>query len=81
MADDQHRDFFSQFFPATIQTVARQDVYGHHSLMQWVADQNYTLENTVFYLAGNNMMVSQLRRMLRLQGYTSGQIKAKGFWS
>ncbi|WP_183581085.1 SIP domain-containing protein [Mucilaginibacter sp. X5P1] len=81
MADEHHRDFFNQYFPASIQTVARHDVYGHHSLIKWVTDQNYSLENTMFYLAGNNMMVSQLRRMLRLQGYSSGQIKAKGFWS
>jgi NADPH-dependent ferric siderophore reductase len=81
MADGQHRNFFSGNFRSPIQPVSRQDVYGHHSLIQWVGDQNYSLDNTVFYLAGNNIMVSQLRRMLRLQGYTSGQIRAKGFWS
>jgi len=81
MADGQHRDFFSRYFPSSIKTLSRDDVYGHHSLLQWVADQDYPLDNTVFYLTGNNVMVSQLRRMLRLQGYTSGQVKAKGFWS
>jgi len=81
MADEQHRTLFGQYFRSPIQVVPRQDVYGHHSLMQWVIDQQYTLENTVFYLAGNHVMVSQLRKMLRLQGYSSSQIQAKGFWS
>ena len=81
MNNEQHRDFFSKNFRSPLQPVARHDVYGHHSLIQWVGDQNYSLDNTAFYLAGNNIMVSQLRKMLRLQGYTSGQIKAKGFWS
>jgi len=81
MADEQHRDFFGTYFPSAIKTVERHDVYGHHSLIQWVAAQNFSLDNTVFYLAGNNIMVSQLRKLLRLQGYNSGQVKAKGFWS
>ena len=81
MADEQHRGLFGEYFRSPLQVVPRQDVYGHHSLMRWVIDQQYALENTVFYLTGNNIIVSQLRKMLRLQGYTSGQIKAKGFWS
>lgn len=81
LPEEQHRDFFNQYFPQSIQTIARQDVYGHHSLIQWVINQKCALDNTVFYLAGNNIMVSQLRKMLRLQGYHSGQIRAKGFWS
>lgn len=81
LPEEQHRDFFSQYFPASIQTIARQDIYGHHSLIQWVIEQKCALDNTVFYLAGNNVMVSQLRKLLRLQGYHSGQIRAKGFWS
>jgi NADPH-dependent ferric siderophore reductase len=81
LPEEQHRDFFSEYFPQCIQTIARQDVYGHHSLLQWVIGQQCALDNTVFYLTGNNVMVSQLRKMLRLQGYSSGQIRAKGFWS
>ena len=81
MADGQHREFFTGNFRSPIQPVSRQDVYGHHSLIQWVGAQNYSLDNTVFYLAGNHIMVSQLRKMLRLQGYTSAQVRAKGFWS
>jgi NADPH-dependent ferric siderophore reductase len=81
MNNEQHRDFFGQYFPKSIQTVHRDDVYGHHSLVQWVSNQDFSLDNTVFYLAGNNIMVSQLRKMLRLQGYGSNQVKVKGFWS
>lgn len=81
MNSEKHRDFFGQYFPKSIQTISRDDVYGHHSLVQWVSSQDFSLDNTVFYLAGNNMMVSQLRKMLRLQGYHSTQVKVKGFWS
>ena len=81
MGDEQHRSLFSEYFRSPLQAVARDDSYGQHTLIQWVMNQQYTLENTVFYLAGNNVMVSQLKRMLRLQGYSSGQIKVKGFWS
>jgi NADPH-dependent ferric siderophore reductase len=80
LADEQHRNFFGRYFPSSIQTVARHDVYGHHSLVQWVAGQNFSLDNIVFYLAGNDMMVSQLRKLLKMQGYASGQIRATGFW-
>lgn len=81
MNNEGHRSFFSQYFPKSIQTIARDDVYGHHSLVQWISSQDFSLDNTVFYLAGNNIMVSQLRKMLRLQGYNSNQVKVKGFWS
>jgi NADPH-dependent ferric siderophore reductase len=81
MNHEQHRGFFDKYFPKSIQTIPRDDIYGHHSLVQWVSSQDFSLDNTVFYLAGNNIMVSQLRKMLRLQGYSSGQLKVKGFWS
>jgi NADPH-dependent ferric siderophore reductase len=81
MNNDQHRSQFSEFFRSPLQTVLKTDTYGHHSLIQWVIDQQYALENTVFYLTGNNVMVSQMKKMLRMQGYSSCQINAKGFWS
>jgi NADPH-dependent ferric siderophore reductase len=80
IANENHRSLFNQYFRSPIAPVARQNSYGHHSLIQWVMDQQYTLENSVFYLAGNNMMVSGLRKMLRQQGFSSSQIKAQGFW-
>jgi NADPH-dependent ferric siderophore reductase len=81
MSNEQHSDFLKQYFPKSVQPVVRNDVYGHHSLVQWITNQDFSLDNTVFYLTGNNIMVSQLRKILRLQGYTSGQVKVKGFWS
>jgi len=81
MGNDDHRSQFREYFRSPLQTVKRDDTYGHHSLIQWVISQQYALENTVFYLTGNNIMVSQMKKLLKLQGYNSNQIKAKGFWS
>ena len=80
MANESHRTLFSEYFRSPLRPVASDDVYGHHTLIQWVIDQRYTLENTVFYIAGNHTMVAQLRKMLRLQGYGAAQIRAQGFW-
>lgn len=80
IGNEQHRKLFHEYFWTPLEPVARKDVYGHQSLMEWVIGQRYTLENTVFYLAGNNTMVAQLRKLLRGQGYPSGQIKVHGFW-
>ena len=81
MANDEHRDQFNEYFWSPIEPVARKDEYGHNSLMEWVLAQGYRLENTIFYLAGNHTMVGQLRKLLKQQGYPSGQIKVQGFWS
>jgi len=80
MGNDHHRDLFNEYFWSPIEPVARRDVYGHNSLMEWVLQQGYSLKDSVFYLVGNNTMVSQLRKLLKQQGYPSGQIKVQGFW-
>jgi len=80
IGNDNHRDQFNEYFWSPIEPVERKDIYGHNSLMQWVLKQHYSLENTIFYLAGNSTMVSQLRKLLKQQGYPSAQIKAQGFW-
>lgn len=72
---------FKEYFRTTLQPVLRNDTYGHHSLTEWLLQQSYSLENTIFYLTGNNTMVSQLRKTLRHHGYGHNQIKAQGFWS
>ena len=79
--NEHHRRLFHEYFWSPLEPVARRDNFGHHSLMEWVLKQHYSMENTVFYLAGNNTMVAQLRKLLRQQGYPSGQIKVQGFWS
>ncbi|MEO3404241.1 SIP domain-containing protein [Mucilaginibacter sp. CAU 1740] len=81
MANDDHRNLFDQYFKSPIKPIERRDAFGHNSLMRWVMEQHYNLEHSVFYLAGNNTMVSELRKLLKLQGYASNQIKAHGFWS
>ena len=80
MANDQNRGLFGEYFRSPLKTVKSNDVYGHHTLIQWVIDQKYSLDNTIFYLAGNQTMVMQLRQLLKLQGYKSSQVKAQGFW-
>ena len=80
MANDQSRGLFSEYFKSPLQPLKSNDVFGHHTLIQWVIDQQYSLDNTVFYLAGNQTMVMQLRQLLKLQGYRSAQVKAQGFW-
>jgi NADPH-dependent ferric siderophore reductase len=81
VANGQHRSQFSEYFHSTIHTIPRDDVYGHHSLIRWVMNQQYALENVAFYLTGNELMVTELRKLLRHQGYSSDQIRVKGFWS
>jgi NADPH-dependent ferric siderophore reductase len=81
IGNEHHRKLFHEYFWSPLEPIARKDIFGHHSLIEWVLNQHYSLDNTVFYLAGNNTMVAQLRKMLKGQGYPSGQIKVQGFWS
>ena len=81
LGEEEHRNLFNKYFWSPIEPVPRKDIYGHNSLMEWVLQQGYSLEGTMFYLAGNNTMVSQLRKLLRQQGYPAGQIKVQGFWA
>ena len=69
MADERHREQFNEYFRSPLQAITREDVYGHHSLIRWIISQQYTLENVVFYLTGNDTMVAELRKLLRRQGY------------
>jgi NADPH-dependent ferric siderophore reductase len=78
--NEQHRDQFIEYFKSPLKPIPVNDTYGHNSLMKWVIEQQYTLDNTVFYIAGNHTMVLQLRKLLRMQGYNSTQVKTQGFW-
>lgn len=80
MSNENHRSLFDEYFRSPLVPLASNDVYGHHTLIQWIIEQQYALDNTVFYITGNQTMVIQLRKLLRLQGYTSAQIKVQGFW-
>ncbi|MEO7214865.1 SIP domain-containing protein [Mucilaginibacter sp.] len=81
MANPHHRKLFEEYFWSPLQPIERTDVYGHHSIIQWVIQQHYDMAHTVFYLAGNNTMVSELRKLLKQLGYPSSQIKTQGFWN
>lgn len=81
VGDENNRSLFTEYFRTSLQPVLRTDVCGHHSLTEWLLQQSYNLENTIFYLTGNNTMVIQLGKILKRQGYSHRQIKAHGFWS
>ncbi len=81
MDSEQQCNLFKEYFKSPLQPVERTDVHGHHSLTAWLLQQTYHLQNTVFYLAGNNTMIVQMRKLLRQQGYSANQIRAQGFWS
>ncbi len=76
----QHLKFFRESFDSHVQPVERQDAVGNESLLQWVVTQKFHPDRTVFYIVGNNRLVSGLRRSLRECGFSSSQIKVKGFW-
>lgn len=80
MNNDEHRREFAEYFKSPIDTVLRKDEHGHHSLMEWILKQQHAVNDVIFYINGNNIMVSHLRKLLQLQGYTSGQIKTHRFW-
>ncbi|WP_345947869.1 MULTISPECIES: siderophore-interacting protein [unclassified Mucilaginibacter] len=79
--NDQNRSLFKQFFKSPLQPIPRTDVCGHHSLTEWLLEQTCSIQNTLFYIVGNSHMVTQMRKLLRKQGYQSNQIKCQGFWS
>lgn len=77
----QHLKFFRESFGSGLQPVERQDEVGNESLLQWVVEQKFHPDQTVFYIVGNNRLVSGLRRSLKERGFSSSQIKVKGFWN
>ncbi|QJD97857.1 hypothetical protein HH214_19230 [Mucilaginibacter robiniae] len=80
ISDEASRSLFKEYFTSSLQTVSKLDHYGHHALTEWLLQQTFHLENTIFYLVGNSTMVTQLRKVLKKFGYGSNQIKAQGFW-
>nr|WP_294941479.1 SIP domain-containing protein [uncultured Mucilaginibacter sp.] len=81
IANPHHRKLFEEYFWSPLQPIERTDVYGHLSMIQWVIQQHCDMAHTVFYLAGNNTMVSELRKLLKQLGYPSSRIKTQGFWN
>jgi NADPH-dependent ferric siderophore reductase len=81
IGNEENRSLFSKCFGSMLQPISRGDVYGHHSLADWLLQQSYSIQNTLFYIAGNNTMVVELRKFLKKQGYAASQIRSHGFWS
>jgi len=76
-----HRRFFEEEFRSPLIALAPNGTIGHESLLRWVSTQGFCIAHTIFYLAGNDNLVSKLRSTLKDQGFLSNQIKVKGFWS
>ncbi|RFZ85880.1 hypothetical protein DYU05_09920 [Mucilaginibacter terrenus] len=81
IANEDHRRQFEEYFWSPLQPLARTDVHGHQSIIEWVKQQHYDVSQTAFYLAGNNTMVQKVRKMLREMGFPPAQISTQGFWS
>jgi NADPH-dependent ferric siderophore reductase len=81
IGNEHNRNLFKEYFRSPLQPIARNDVYGHHSLTEWLLERSYSIQDTFFYIVGNNTMVIELRKLLRKQGYSRNQIHCHGFWS
>lgn len=77
----QHLKFFRESFESSLQPIERQDAVGSESLLQWVVAQKFHPDQVIFYIVGNNTLVSGLKRSLKMCGFSSSQIKVKGFWN
>ncbi|UEG52030.1 SIP domain-containing protein [Mucilaginibacter daejeonensis] len=81
MGNEHDRGLFKEYLRSPLQPIARNDIYGHHSLTEWLLERSYSLHDTIFYIVGNNTMVVELRKLLRKQGFSRNQIQCQGFWS
>ncbi|GAA4318371.1 hypothetical protein GCM10023149_16430 [Mucilaginibacter gynuensis] len=76
----QHLRSFRESLDSRLQPIECEDEVGDGSLLQWVVEQKFHPDQTVFYIVGNNRLVSKLKRSLKECGFSSSQIKVKGFW-
>jgi len=81
MDNEQQRKLLPEYFPLNIQAMPRKDQHGHHTLMNWLIDKYLTIDNTLFYVAGNNTFVDKLRKALQQYGCEKKQLFVQGFWS
>ena len=78
----QDRRLFKSYFPSSgIEPVDGNDEHGHRQLLDWVSEQPVDMAETIFFVAGNARMVSQVRTGLKELGCRSDQIKTQGFWN
>jgi NADPH-dependent ferric siderophore reductase len=76
-----HRRLFGEYFRSPLEPVPVSGNDSYERLMNWVSGQGFCADHTYFYLAGNNQLVSSLRRSLRELGFNASHIKVKGFWN
>jgi len=81
IGNEQNRNLFKEYFKSPLQPIPRSDIYGHHGLTEWLLQQTFALQNTFFYIVGNSTMVTELRKLLRKQGYSKNQMQCHGFWN
>lgn len=79
--DEGHRESFAEYFSdlRAIEVVGKSRHNDSSALLQWAMTRPFH-RNTVFYLAGHIPVVVELRKWLKAQGFSGGQIKAQGFW-
>jgi len=77
--EPHHRDEFNAYFPKLSLTAMAKEHTAAESLGKWLQSFKPFVED-IFYIAGNNNMVVQVRKMLKQQGFWGTQIRAQGFW-
>ncbi len=80
LAEPEHRQQYEHDFSRHLNLELLPFRYSmEHSLMRWAFDCPI-YEDQVFYLAGNNDLMTGLRKALRQHGINPRQIRAQGFW-
>lgn len=75
LLDSPHTgQLFRDYFRSPVNTVTNRE-----ELVQWLTTQGYCTAHTWFYLAGNQYLVTELRRLLKNLGHP--HIRVKAFWS
>lgn len=72
--DPQTGQQFKDYFRSPVNTLTNRN-----ELIEWLVEQSYCSAHTWFYLAGNQYMVCELRRLLKSLGHPN--IRIKEFWS
>jgi NADPH-dependent ferric siderophore reductase len=82
LSEPHHRDEFGQYFSGWgLQSLRKGDDRDYGELEEWLGRLDLPQDrDTVFYLAGYSPEVVRLRKLLRQRGFSSGQVKAQGFW-
>lgn len=82
LAEPHHCSEFGQYFTGwDLQALQKRAAGDYTALAKWVEELVPAEHSeTVFYLAGHIPTVVHLQKLLRQKGFSSGQVKAQGFW-